>query len=425
MSLPKISIICSTFNSAKWIDGYLKNVNGQKLKEFEIIFIDANSNDGSFQTISNFKFREGISPIIVGFNFQISLYEAWNEAILRSSGDYIVNLNTDDRFYDFALELYTDLAAKNPNVDVFYGPCDIVDNAEHSNKVGEFNWPEYSHETMVQQCICGPFPLVKKTTLVEAGLFDGRLKHSGDYEMWIRLSVMGKNFMKIPQTVGSYFFNPVGLSTNPQTRERALAEDGFLRFRYQKDCKYLLSILICTLDNRVDYFNRLAKIIGPQLNKFKNVEVLVAKDNGEDSIGSKRNQLLANCSGEYVVFVDDDDVVSDDYVEQILKALETKPDVVGIHLLHYEDGQHKGLTYHSLKYNSWWDEQNKENPNLRNYYRNPNHLNPVKKMHAIRTMFPSINMGEDKEYSKNLLKYLKTESYIEKPIYTYLFRSLK
>ena len=116
---------------------------------------------------------------------------------------------------------------------------------------------------------------------------------------------------------------------------------------------------------------------------------------------------------------------SEDYVELVLKAIEDKPDVVGIHLLHFEDGVHKGLTYHSLKYDHWWDEVNKDNPQLKNYYRNPNHLNPVRKEYAVRTMFPEINMGEDKHYSMSILKHLKTESYIPSPIYTYLFRTRK
>ena len=167
-------------------------------------------------------------------------------------------------------------------------------------------------------------------------------------------------------------------------------------------------------------------VLMPQRDRFINeVEIITASDEGETPIGAKRNALIVNANGEYITFVDDDDVVSEDYVELVLKAIEDKPDVVGIHLLHFEDGVHRGLTYHSLKYDHWWDEVNKDNPQLKNYYRNPNHLNPVRKEYAVRTMFPEINMGEDKQYSMGILRYLKTESYIPNPIYTYLFRTRK
>jgi hypothetical protein len=85
----------------------------------------------------------------------------------------------------------------------------------------------------------------------------------------------------------------------------------------------------------------------------------------------------------------------------------------------------RGLTYHSLKYTHWYDEINNENPNLRNYYRNPNHLNPVKREYALAVKFPEINVGEDKDYSYKIKQFLKTESYIEKPLYHYLVRTKK
>ena len=58
---PKVTIVCSTFNSAKWIDGYLESVNNQLEDEFDIIFVDAGSSDGSWETITNYQFRQGIS----------------------------------------------------------------------------------------------------------------------------------------------------------------------------------------------------------------------------------------------------------------------------------------------------------------------------------------------------------------------------
>lgn len=184
-----------------------------------------------------------------------------------------------------------------------------------------------------------------------------------------------------------------------------------------------LSILIPTLSNRSHYLERLLEILNPQADS--SIEILIQKDDGEKSIGEKRNILLDKATGDYIAFVDDDDLVSNDYCPKIITALESEPDVVGIHLHHYEDFNLRGLTYHSLRYDSWWQEQNKEDPSLTNYYRNPNHLNPVKREYALVTKFPLISMAEDKDYSRRLLTHLKTEEYIEDPIYFYLFRTNK
>lgn len=192
--------------------------------------------------------------------------------------------------------------------------------------------------------------------------------------------------------------------------------------------KYMpkLSILICSLNGRAKYLERLKKILGLQIFKYINeVEVLVSCDNGERSIGAKRDALIRKATGEYVAFIDDDDTVSGDYIEKILQAIETKPDVVGMCLLMYTDGVNPQLSTHSLKYTTWWDEPDPAKPGNKRYYRNPNHLNPVKREHAIKAGFPDISMCEDRRYSADILPFLKTEVYIESPIYNYLVRSHK
>jgi glycosyltransferase involved in cell wall biosynthesis len=187
----------------------------------------------------------------------------------------------------------------------------------------------------------------------------------------------------------------------------------------------LFSILICSLHSRKEFLTRIMKILTPQLEGVADlVEILIETDEREMSIGAKRNILLDKAKGKYIAFVDDDDIVSSDYISKILDALEKDPDVVGMHLLHFNDGAFAGLTYHSLKYRSWFENQDKSTGLMR-YYRNPNHLNPVRRKYAIKTRFPEISMGEDKDYSGNLLQYLETEEYITEPIYYYLYRTNK
>lgn len=420
-----ITVICSNYNSSKWIDEYLQHLNRQTIKSFDVVFVDANSNDGSLSTIENFKFRSGINVKILPLNEKINIFEAWNIAIENSTTDYVINLNTDDRLYDNSLDIYDSYTKVYPDVDIFYSPCDIKSDELHQNKIGIYNWPEYSHHTLCSLCICGPFPLLKKASIEKAGMFDVEYPHSSDYEMWIRMSYMGMKFFRINDSLGSYYKNPKGNSTNPDNIKKAQKEDAIIQAKYRITHSKKLSLLVCSLENREQYLNRLISILQPQLNEYTDVEMRIFLDDGRHSIGAKRNSLLMSANGEYVCFIDDDDIVSNNYVQLIMNAIESSPDVVGIHLLHYEDGIHKGLTYHSLKYDHWWDEQNPDNSSLRNYYRNPNHLNPVRKELALRAMFPDINMGEDKSYSMRLLKYLHTEEYIDSPIYTYLFRRFK
>ena len=101
-----ISVIVSVYNAEKYLPKYLENVNNQFLKDFEIIFVDANSSDRSLKIIREFKPREGISAQILPQNSRITIYQAWNIAIKNSTQNYIINWNTDDILFPSALEMY-------------------------------------------------------------------------------------------------------------------------------------------------------------------------------------------------------------------------------------------------------------------------------------------------------------------------------
>ena len=129
--------------------------------------------------------------------------------------------------------------------------------------------------------------------------------------------------------------------------------------------------------------------------------------------------MIQKAKGEYIVFIDDDDMVSERYVELILKAIKKKPDCVGIHLNHYLNNKFCGESFHSLQYNRWWDELDPKNPKNYLSYTYPYHLNPVKRELALKAGFPDLRISEDVQYSRDLLPFLETEEYIIPAIYSY------
>lgn len=176
-----------------------------------------------------------------------------------------------------------------------------------------------------------------------------------------------------------------------------------------------LSILICTLTNRQNLLERLLKVIGKQ--DCKEIEILVESDDGQMTIGAKRNKLLHRSTGDYIAFIDDDDLVSENYVSKILKALKSNPDCCGIEgTIHNEKKGWSRKFIHSIKYNKWYDKNDGTNIT---YFRCPNHLSPVKRQLALATMFPEKDSGEDRDYSMRLRPLIKVESYIKGSIYSY------
>ncbi len=173
----------------------------------------------------------------------------------------------------------------------------------------------------------------------------------------------------------------------------------------------LLSILICHLPEREKQFNNLL------ISLINNDSIEVISENsprGIISTGIKRNKLLNEASGEYSAFVDDDDSVSEDYTELIINAIKTKPDCVGMCGLLYRPDTPIWQFRHSITVNRWCKDKKRHI-----YFRTPNHLNPIKTEICRKVMFKDLTIGEDKDYSDRIKQYLKTEVFIEKPIYFY------
>ncbi|MHA2084460.1 MAG: glycosyltransferase [Candidatus Thorarchaeota archaeon] len=61
-----------------------------------------------------------------------------------------------------------------------------------------------------------------------------------------------------------------------------------------------------------------------QIGTRNDIELLAVLDNRRRTVGVKRQNLLDMAQGEYVVYLDDDDDVADDYVESIMGVLDNQ-----------------------------------------------------------------------------------------------------
>ena len=235
MSKYKISVICSVYNSSQWLPLYLETVNDQFERNFEIVFVDANSTDDSVQLIRDFEFREGIEATLIKSEERIGIYTAWNRAIKEAQGQYVMNWNTDDLIYPSGLQIYNQYIQKYPEIDFFYSPCCTIGSQNFDDITGLRNWPQYSHEILLHLCLGGPFPLVKKSAIEECGFFKEKYISSGDYEMWLNLSKNGFNFKKIPETVGCFYYRKDSVSVKGMGV--AQNEDREIQNRYRSKAK--------------------------------------------------------------------------------------------------------------------------------------------------------------------------------------------
>ena len=184
------------------------------------------------------------------------------------------------------------------------------------------------------------------------------------------------------------------------------------------------SILICTLENRKNFLERLLTILKPQIGSYTeggqgnykvitgDVEICILSDNKVMTVGEKRNKLVEACSGEYVSFIDDDDIVSPDYVNSILRKLNSNPDVVTFYAYRFHNGKKDRRVDYDIKY------EQDLNPSHK-YERLPNHLCVWKK--ELYLPYKDISYGEDADWSQRMKGRAKTQEKVDKILYHYYF----
>lgn len=210
--MKNISVICSNYNSDLWIDDYLNCLNYQKDASFEVVFVDALSTDKSLEKIKNYKFKSNIDIKIIECNYKLGLYAAWNLAIKSCDSKYVMNYNTDDLLFDYAIQTYESWIQKDPYADIIFGPFGMTESRNIYDIKYLAKWPSYSHERLLYEYMCGPFPLFKKKVFNEIGYFDESFISAGDYEMVARMSKLNYKFRQIDECVGCFYDRSDSLS---------------------------------------------------------------------------------------------------------------------------------------------------------------------------------------------------------------------
>ena len=90
-----------------------------------------------------------------------------------------------------------------------------------------------------------------------------------------------------------------------------------------------LTICICSMPQRSRTLVALLEDLTKQ-RRIDEVQILVNMDAGQQQRGVKRNYMIFNALGEYIVHIDDDDAVHVDYVGKILDAIDANPGVDAI-----------------------------------------------------------------------------------------------
>lgn len=190
MSKPVVSIIFISWNHQKFIKQAIQSVAEQTFKNFEIIYLDNCSNDGTFEyalrqfEIYGLKIRafQNESPQSISKNL--------NYLIKESQGKYIAPLSGDDWWAAHNLEKKVKFFDEHPEVGLLYGGGFVYyDDTQTMERVplNNFRSGNIFEELLTCNFIFGIGNMVPKKVYEELGFYDTNLLIE-DWDMWLRIA---------------------------------------------------------------------------------------------------------------------------------------------------------------------------------------------------------------------------------------------
>ena len=231
---PRISIVTPSYNQGQFIEETIRSVLLQGYPNLEYIIIDGGSTDGSVDIIRKYEpwLAYWVSEPDRGQSHAI------NKGLLRTSGDVIAYLNSDDIYLRDVLAHVSQEYAHNP-FDLIAYDCHYIDADGHTFHVTRhctnslldlLDLSRYDRSEGVTQ----PGVFWSRRVLDTCGLFREDLHRSMDYEYWVRATSAGFSMRHLAIEAACNRFHQDAKSAGKMT---LLLEDAAVAEEYVRTLK--------------------------------------------------------------------------------------------------------------------------------------------------------------------------------------------
>ena len=224
-SKPLVSAIITTHNRVDLLPRALDSVVVQTYPNIEIIVVDDGSTDETSSVVESY--QQEISINYIRLDDSVGACRARNTGIKAASGMFVAGLDDDDQWHRKRIEkLLEDYSDEYSAVT-----SDVVMVRPKSTAV----WKKpklIDLESLRYTNLVGNQVLVRRSRLLEVGMFDAGLEAAQDYDLWIRLCKAFGPVFNVQQPLQTIFMDhEEGRITNSSSFR------GYLQF-YEKHKHY-------------------------------------------------------------------------------------------------------------------------------------------------------------------------------------------
>ena len=181
---PFFSLITATRNAASVLPHLLKSSASQTCRDFELLIQDGMSTDNTVAVAENF--RDELPALSIVSEPDTGIYDAWNKALSRARGEWILFPGADDSLYGADSLEQAGILLRNLPRNVVYAGCSLLLTTPLDVPV-EICRPSGTLSIDLPNGM--PFPhsaLLHRRKLFEKEAFSTDFRIAGDYEFFCR-----------------------------------------------------------------------------------------------------------------------------------------------------------------------------------------------------------------------------------------------
>jgi glycosyltransferase involved in cell wall biosynthesis len=335
-SQPLISIVIPVYNGAGFIKEAVDNILSQNYPAIEIIFINDGSTDNSEEIIRSldidyrYFYQDNDGPA-----------SARNRGIKEASAGLITFLDVDDLWPANNLWLLSGKMQQNTDVEVVHGFAQLL---EKNSITGNYDFTGNPQDSFPAYIGAG---IYRKSVFSMVGLFDSFMKFGEDADWFKRAGEMNINLKKLEEVtlyVRRHGKNMTEGKNLVELNALKVFKKSLDRMRGKPESKTESISVIIPVFNGEAY---LAEAIESVLNQhLKVAEIIVVDDGSTDnsvSVARKyqpdvilfqqqnkgaaaaRNLGVTKAKGNYLAFLDADDIWTDNHLSLLLDKMKNDP----------------------------------------------------------------------------------------------------
>ena len=188
MKNPIVSIVTPNFNKGQFVEACIRSVMGQKMRDWELLFVDDFSTDGSDELAKNLS---AIDKRIIYRQNQgkKGASSCRNQGLASAKGEFVMFLDSDDLLSPDCLERRVKEMQANPDLDYAVYPMglfhkEVGDSDVICNILTDQSPLHRFLNRDIVWLISGP--IWKRSTLEKLGGFDDELHSQQDYDLHVR-----------------------------------------------------------------------------------------------------------------------------------------------------------------------------------------------------------------------------------------------